>query len=60
MSKEIYSELFDIVADELKTNDKELKFSKESYIYMTECSPTAIDVLDLLDCTDNKIGRAHV
>lgn len=55
MKNKTYSQLFDIVSDELKKHDMEFKFSKESYMYMTKCSPDNINVLDLLECSDNRV-----
>jgi hypothetical protein len=54
MAKDIYSGIFDIVTDELEKNDIKFKFSKQSYMYMTKCSPYNINVPDLFECADNR------
>lgn len=51
MKKEIYSEIFDIVTEKIP----DFRFSKESYLYLTECSPDEVNVLSLLSCSSNKI-----
>jgi len=50
MENEIYSDIFDIVTEKLDS----FKFSKQSYMYMVQCSPDNVNVPELSDCTDNK------
>jgi len=50
MKKEIYSDIFDIVTEKIP----DFRFSKESYLYLTECSPDEVNVLSLLECSDNR------
>ena len=50
MKKEIYSDIFDIVTEKIP----DFRFSRESYLYLTECSPDEVNVLSLLECSDNR------
>lgn len=50
MKKEIYSDIFDIVTEKIP----DFRFSRESYLYLTECSPDEVNVLSLLECGDNR------
>jgi hypothetical protein len=50
VKKNVYSGIFDIVNQELQN----FRFSKESYMFLTELSPFEADVLELMKCPDNR------
>ena len=48
-TREIYGKIFDITNNNMLENDMELEYSKEAFLFSTECPVGKCDVLDMID-----------
>ncbi len=48
-TREIYGKIFDITNNNMLENDMELEYSKEAFLFSTECPVGKCDVLDMIE-----------